>query len=95
MNFLKSELRKNSIKLDTGFELQYQRENSVYSKSLIAPWLAADIIGGAASGLINIFEQGASSGFSESIDTSSVGWAMLKGAVTSSAAPWSRIARLF
>ena len=72
-----------------------QRKTSIYSKTMIAPWLAADIIGGAASGLINIFEQGAGSGFSRPVDAGGVGWAMLKGAVTSSVAPWSRIAKLF
>lgn len=66
----------------------------LYKSSKVAPWVAADIIGGAASGLFNIFSQGASDGFGE-ISAGSVLASVAYGAVTSSVAPWSKIAKLF
>lgn len=72
------------------------RKSSVYSKSLVAPWVAADVIGGLGSGFVNLIKQGIRNGGSgATADAGEVGMAMLEGAITSSIAPWSKIAKLF
>lgn len=89
------EIAKNSNEWWAENLYSTQQGKNIHSKALIAPWVAADIIGGAANGLMNIFEQGAANGFKGKISAGNVGWAVLKGAVSSSVAPWSKIAKLF
>lgn len=59
----------------------------------VAPWVAADVVGGIGSGFINIIEQGISNS-QKPVDAKKLGYAMLKGAVMSSVAPWSRITKI-
>lgn len=77
--------------------LSNNTRNNYYenSKTMIAPWIAADIVGGIGSGFINLIEQGLTNEPGQTADAESVAWAMLKGAVISSVSPWSKIASWF
>lgn len=65
------------------------------SKTMLAPWIAADVIGGIGNGFINIISQGFTNEPGETANAGEVAWAMLQGAVTSSVSLWSKIASWF
>lgn len=56
-------------------------KSNVSNKALIAPWLAADLVGGAVSGVIAASGQAVING---DVDWAVVGWSALGGAVSSS-----------
>lgn len=75
------------------------RKASIYSKSKVAPWVAADVVGGIGSGFVNLIKQGirnSQNGQSgQTADAGELAAAMIEGAIMSSVAPWSKIAKLF